>query len=837
MNRTRTFLRFLPLALSVGTQPVLAQSVPTVAVLAGAPGTAHPAIWPAYRYPVTTDTGTEARIARLLARMTLEEKIGQLVQGDICCTTPDDVRRYHLGAVLNGGNSGPGGDDKAPAAAWLKLADAMWAASTDRSDGGVAIPVMWGTDAIHGHSNIIGATLFPHNIGLGATRDPDLVERIGAATATEIRVTGLDWTFAPTVTVPRDYRWGRAYEGYSSDPGLVSRYVGAMLRGLQGPPDSKNLIATGKVLASTKHFIGDGATTNGVDQGDAAISETDLRDIHGKPYGPAIEGGVATIMASFSSWQGVKMAGNSSLLTGVLKDRMNFGGFVVSDWNAHGQVAGCTNASCPQAVLAGVDMIMAPDSWKDMVASLTAQARAGVIPMARIDDAVSRILRVKARLGLFTAGAPSTRPLAGQWDLLGSPAHRALAREAVRKSLVMLKNDGVLPIKSGAHLLVAGDGADDLMRAAGGWTISWQGTGLTRSDFPGATSLWQGLKTAMETGGGTAEFAPDGHFTQKPDVAVVVFGERPYAEFQGDLKSLQLTPDLTAPWETMRKLRAQHIPVVAVMLTGRPLFINPALNTADAFVVAWLPGSEGAGLADVVIGDALGAPRFAMTGQLPTAWPRTARAADGALFPLGFGLTWQDRTRQWTALSQDPGVPPANDARRWFANGQPASGWSLRIEAPDGSGSTRITAVPAQALGGRVHVTAVDFAVQEGARRFAVTGGSATIALMAPAPVDLAREANGDVLLLLTARVSRAPAHAAIGAACDDPACHADVPIVLPASEHWVRYGLPLKCLSTHGARIDHLNEVFRLTLDGPSDVTIGEVRLGNDAEQILPCP
>jgi beta-glucosidase len=472
-----------------------------------------------------------------------------------------------------------------------------------------------------------------------------------------------------------------------------------------------------------------------------------------------------------------------------------------------------------------------------MVTSLIAQTRAGVIPMTRIDEAVGRILRVKARLGLFDAGAPSTRPIAGQWALLGSPEHRAIAREAVRKSLVMLKNDGVLPLRSNGRLLVAGDGVDDIARAAGGWTITWQGTGLTRADFPGATSLWQGLAAAMAAGGGSAELVADGHFSQRPDAALVVFGERPYAEFQGDLKSLQLTPDLTAPWETMRALRAQHIPVIAVMLTGRPLFVNPALNAADAFVVAWLPGSEGEGLADVLIGDAHGHPRFAMTGRLPTSWPRTARAEDGALFPLGYGLTWRDHARGWTHVSEDPGVAPVGDVRRWFANGQAASGWSLRIEAPDGGSSTRVTAVPAEALGGRVRVTARDFGVQEGARRFIVTSGAATIVLAAPAPVNVARETNGDVQLLITARMVHAPAHATLGANCADPACHAEIPVALPELDHWVRYGLPLKCFATHGADMTRLNEAFRLTVDGPSDIAIGEVRLGNDAEQELPCP
>lgn len=807
------------------------------ALAADPPGTAHPAIWPVHHDPAVPDAATERRVADLIARMTLAEKIGQMVQGDICCTTPEDVRRYHLGSVLNGGNSGPGGDDKAPAREWLKLADAYWRASVDRSAGGVGIPVIWGTDAVHGHSNIIGATLFPHNIGLGAAHDPALIERIGAATATEIRVTGIDWTFAPTVTVPQDYRWGRAYEGYSSDPALVARYVGAALRGLQGPPAATGLIANGKVIASTKHFLGDGATTGGIDQGDAAISETELRDIHGAPYGPAIDGGVATVMASFSSWQGRKMAGNAGLLTGVLKHRMGFGGFVVSDWNAHGQVEGCTNASCPAAVMAGIDMVMAPDSWKDMIASLTRQVKSGEVPMARIDEAVARILRVKMRMGLFSAGAPSTRPLAGRWDLLGSPEHRALAREAVRKSLVLLKNEGVLPLRSTAHLLVAGDGADDIARAAGGWTISWQGTGLTAADFPGATSLWQGLKAAMEAGGGSAELSPDGHWTQRPDAAIVVFGERPYAEFQGDLPSLQLTQDLTRPWETMRALKAAHIPVIAVMLTGRPLYVNPALNAADAFVVAWLPGSEGAGLADVLVGTRDGHPRHPVTGQLPAAWPRTARAADGALFPRGFGLTWRDRPHGWRALPEDPGVPPAIDLRRWFTNGAAGSGWSLAVTAPDGTQSTRITAVPASALAGRMSVTAIDTTVQEGARRFALTNGAASIRLVPPAPIDLSRQTNGDVLLLMTVKATTVPAALRLGMACGGTACRGEVPLALPAANRWVRYGLPLKCLAARGVDMGRVTEALILTGEGPADIAISEVRLGNDAEEILPCP
>jgi beta-glucosidase len=798
-------------------------------------GVAHPEIWPSYTYPVPANPADEARIADLLGRMTLEEKIGQLVQADLCCVTPDDLRRYHLGSVLNGGNSGPGGNDLAPAADWLKLADAFYAASTDTSAGGVGIPAIWGTDAVHGHSNIIGATIFPHNIGLGAMRDPALIERIGAATAEEIRVTGQEWTFAPTVTVPQDYRWGRAYEGYSSDPALVSAYVGAMVRGLQGPPDGTPILPRGKVIASTKHFLADGGTENGVDQGDAKISEEELRDIHGAPYGPAIKEGVATVMASFSSWQGRKMTGNESLLTGVLKQRMDFGGFVVSDWNAHGQVEGCTNDSCPQALLAGIDMYMAPDTWKPLYESLLAQARSGEIPMNRIDDAVARILRVKLRLGLFEAGKPSSRALAGQWDRLGSPDHRALAREAVRKSLVLLRNDGVLPLKPGGRLLVAGDGADDIARQSGGWTLTWQGTGIDNDDFPGATSLWAGLQQAVTAAGGSAELSPDGRFTRRPDAAVVIFGEKPYAEFQGDLASLQLDPALTAPYETMRKLKAQGVPVVAVMITGRPLYVNPALNAADAFVVAWLPGSEGGGLADVLVGKADGTPRHDFLGKLPAAWPRTADMADGALFPFGYGLTYASPKAAWTPLPEVAGVT-ASDARSFLAAGVPASGYSLHIADPSQPGSqTRLTTFPATALGGRAQVSVAEGAVQEGARRFHISGGESAVSLGALEPLDIARETNGDVMLLMTLKMTAAPEWAGL-AMQSGAGKRAVSTLALPEGDGFTRYGLPLKCLRDKGIDMTAVATPFIFATEGATDYTLAEVRLGTDAQVVLPC-
>ena len=799
-----------------------------------APGTARPEMWPAYEYPVPQNASHESAITALIGRMTLAEKIGQLVQADLCCVTPADVRKYKLGSILAGGSSGPGGNDFAPAPEWLKVADDFYLASVDRSDGGVGVPILWGIDAVHGHSNIIGATLFPHNIGLGAMRDPALVEKIGAITAKEIRVTGQEWTFAPTVAVPQDFRWGRAYEGYSSDPKLVASYVGAMVRGLQGPPENDNLLAGPWVLASTKHFLADGGTDHGIDQGDSSISEEELRDIHGLPYGPAIAEGVGTVMASFSSWQGVKMTGNHSLLTGVLKERMDFGGFVVSDWNAHGQIAGCTNEACPQALMAGVDMYMAPDTWKPIYEDLLERAKAGTIPMARIDEAVARILRVKARLGLLTAPKPSERAFAGQWDLLGAPEHRDVAREAVRKSLVLLKNEGVLPIAAGKRVLVAGDGGDDIARQSGGWTISWQGTGLTNAHFPGATSLWQGLKQALEEGGGSAELSPDGSFTARPDAAIVVFGETPYAEFQGDRAGLVLDADLTAPFETMRKLKAQGIPVIAVMITGRPLYANPALNAADAFVVAWLPGSEGAGLADVLVGDQAGEARFDFTGKLPADWPHTAQMEDGALFPFGFGLDYSSPAQVWQPLAELDTSELAGDARVWMNAGAPAARWSLLIEGASGAATNRITLVPADALGGRVRITAENYKVQEGARRFAITDGPASVQLSNLEALDLDRETNADVMVLMTLRTWQAPQSARLGASGAGGAGFAN--ITLPAGADYVRYGLPLKCLRDKGADVTALERPFVLETQGKADFAIAEVRLGSDAEVVLPC-
>ena len=842
-----------PVALIMAAQPALAQTpqADTVAA-ADAPGDmpvearVHPEQWPEIAFPrVLTEAG-EARVQAILARMTVEQKVGQIIQADIASVTPEDVRRYRLGSVLNGGNSGPGGDDLAPAEKWLELADAFYDASMDVAVGEPAIPIVWGTDAVHGHSNIIGATIFPHNVGLGATRDPELIERIGQVTAVEIRVTGQEWTFAPTVAVPQDYRWGRAYEGYSSDPSLVAAYVGSMIRGLQGPPSTSPILAGPHVAASTKHYLADGGTTDGRDQGDAAISELELRLIHGAPYIPAIENGVATIMTSFSSWNGVKLSAHRGLVTDVLKGRMNFDGMVITDWNAHGQVAGCSNASCPRAVDAGIDMFMAPDSWRMFYDSTLAQVRDGTIAMDRLDDAVARVLRLKERLGLFEMGKPSQRALSGEYELLGAPDHRAVAREAVRKSMVLLKNTGVLPLQPGGRILVAGDAANDIARQSGGWTLSWQGTGLENDLFPGATSLWSGIEQAATATGGSAQLSEDGTFTQRPDAAIVIFGETPYAEFQGDIATLQLRPELRGPIATMRRLKEQGIPVVAVMITGRPLYVNEALNTADAFVAAWLPGSEGAGVADMLFAGADGAPAFEFQGLLPTAWPATARHGGATLFPFGYGMRYADGPAAWTPLPEDSGVTDdGGDSGVFFERGVPASSWSLTVSQADGTNALRVTTVPAEALDGRVRIAATDHGVQEGARSFAVDAHAqgAAIELSTFDPIDLSRETNGDMLLLTTVRRDAPIARTlSMAVSCDSASCGEAVPVrefgALALGE-WQTVGVLLKCFRATGADMTRITAPFRIATDGAAEISIARVALGSlsEADVIADCP
>ena len=671
-----------------------------------------------------TDTSEDARIADLISRMSVERKVAQLIQPQINSFTAEDMRRYRFGSYLNGGNGGPYGNEYAEASEWLKLADEMYLASVEPMPGGEpVIPTMWGTDAVHGHTNIIRATIFPHNIALGATRDADLVRRVGEATAVEIEVTGIDWNFSPTIAVAQDDRWGRTYESYSEDPAIVAPLGAALVEGLQGRKGDPNRLGAGHVIATAKHFFGDGGTDQGVDQGEVTGDIEALKAIHAAPYPAAIAAGVETIMASFNSINGEKMHGNKSLLTDVLRGELGFDGLVVGDWNGHGQVAGCTNTDCPQSLLAGLDIYMVPDDWKGLLETTVAQVKNGTIPMARLDEAVTRILRVKMRAGLLgDMLQPSRRPNAGDYALLGSADHRAIAREAVAKSQVLLKNNGILPLKKGANILVAGSAADDIAQASGGWTLTWQGGGdLDNSYFPGATSIWKGLETAVKEGGGSATLSPDGQYSSKPDAAVVVFGEEPYAEFAGDRKHLGFTDE--EGLGLLRKFKAEGVPTVAVFLSGRPMWVNREMNAADAFVASWLPGSEGAGVADVLTG------ATPATGKLGFSWPATCdfgplNGPDGALFPVGYGRALTD-TSPTEQLDEDCAPLLAGPTRALFEAGRLADGTFAFAVKPNVEGEGEYLAqMRGDLTDAGVTVRGYDRDAQEDAREVYMRAGS-----------------------------------------------------------------------------------------------------------------
>lgn len=777
-------------------------------------GVADPANWPQARSTGLVDDRTEAKITALLARMSLEEKVGQMIQADTSSIKPEDLVKYPLGSILAGGSSPPiGAPDRSPAGPWIATVRAFNAVAMQKRPGHVPIPIMFGIDAVHGNNNVVGATLFPHNIALGATNDPALIRRIGAATAREITAAGMDWAFAPTLAVAQNDRWGRTYESYSEDPALVAAYAGSMIEGLQGKP-GKGTVQTGNVSASAKHFLGDGGTTNGTDQGNAEIPESQLIAIHSAGYPPAINAGTRTIMASFNSWQGVKMHGNKSLLTDVLKKRMGFDGFVVGDWNGHAQVPGCTATDCPASFNAGLDMAMAPDSWKGLFETTVKQVRDGTIPMSRIDDAVRRILRVKFKAGLFSPARPFER----RTDLIGSPEHRALAREAVRKSLVLLKNDGVLPVKASANVLVAGSAADSISQQSGGWTLSWQGDGNTNADFPNAQSIYSGIAEAMKAGGGSATFSADGSYATRPDLAIVVFGEMPYAEGSGDVRSLEFQPGDKQALALLKKLKGAGIPVVSVFLSGRPMWVNPELNQSDAFVAAWLPGSEGGGIADVVVGDRAGRPRFDFAGLLSFSWPKTAaqfllnRGQPGydPLFPLGYGLGYT-RPGKVGLLDEVPGIDgtPINKSR-YFVDGRVHKPFALQTDPA-------ITRVP------------VDSPMrQEGAIQLGWQPAASGRATIDGEDIDLGFETNAEMMLQMVYRVDH-PANGRVTLSMGWGSI--DATDLFRSAEGWKTVRIPLKCFAQRGGGdMARVHPAWSLAATGPLTVSIANLELSTQS-------
>jgi len=563
----------------------------------------------------------------MLAKMTLDEKIGQMVQVDMAALKDkSDVQKYFIGSVLSGGGSDPA--DNRPET-WLKAVTEFRAIALQTR---LKIPLIYGVDAVHGHNNILGAVIFPHHVGLGATHNAALVEKAERVTAEEIEGTGIQWAFAPCIAVSRDIRWGRSYESFGESPELVSELGAAAVRGFQGNELNKN-----SVLACAKHFAADGGTQNGKDQGNAVCDEATFRKLYLAPYAAAIKAGAGSIMVSYSSWNGEKMHSNKYLLTDVLKSEMGFKGFLVSDWAAIDKLSPDYKDDVEKSINAGLDMVMVPfgpgekNNYYDFITDLKDLVGTGKVSQERIDDAVRRILTVKYQMGLFENQITDPALTAA----IGSPEHREVARECVRESLVLLKNsNSALPLKKNLkHITVVGKAADDLGMQCGGWTIDWQGK--TGNVTTGGTTLLAAIKKAVSADT-EVTYSPDGSDLKPSDVIIVTVGEQPYAEFKGDREDLNLPAADTA---LIAKAKATHSRVVALLYSGRPLILNSALEQSDAFVAAWLPGTEGEGITDVLFGDR------PFKGKLPRHWPANGEqlSADNttgkALFPIGFGLT------------------------------------------------------------------------------------------------------------------------------------------------------------------------------------------------------
>ena len=590
------------------------------------------------------EAAIQDRVEDLLVRMTLAEKIGQMTLVEKNSIKDKDITDKFIGGLLSGGGGYP---SRNTPEGWSEMVNGFQEYALQTRLG---IPLIYGVDAVHGHGNLRGATIFPHNIGLGATRDPDLVERIGRTTAVEIAATGIYWNFAPVVAVPQDIRWGRTYEGYSENTELVSKLGAAYIKGLQNVGSSPNLSAPTTVLATAKHFVGDGGTAWGssdtfimqqfmLDQGVTDVDEATLRAVHLSPYVAAIDTGAMSIMVSFSSWGGMKMHAQKYLLTDVLKGELDFKGFLVADWQGIDQIPGDYYSDIVTSINAGLDMIMVPYDYDAFINGLTEAVNNGDVPLERIDDAVRRILTVKFQLGLFE------RPFADEslLPLVRSDEHRELAREAVRKSLVLLKNDNnTLPLAKDTPLIfVAGQGANDIGIQSGGWTIEWQGKS---GDITPGTTILEAIRNTVSENtivlyNRWGEF--DRVTDEVADVGIVVMGEMPYAEGVGDDEDLTLSEGDIAVIERVREGSKK---VVVILISGRPMIVTEHLDQWDVFIAAWLPGTEGQGVADVLFGD------YPFTGKLPYTWPRAMdqipfdfdhmepTGPEAPLFPFGYGL-------------------------------------------------------------------------------------------------------------------------------------------------------------------------------------------------------
>ncbi|MGR5145486.1 glycoside hydrolase family 3 N-terminal domain-containing protein [Photobacterium alginatilyticum] len=837
--------------------------------------------WPVINSAVEKNAAIESKIIEILSQMTLEEKVGQMIQPNLLEVTPEEAKQYKLGSLLNGGGAWPNENKYSTAEDWAKESDKYWLALEDAySDRGFRIPFMWATDAVHGHNNVFKATVFPHNIGLGAANNPDLIYEIGKVTAEEIAATGLDWTFAPTVAAPRDYRWGRVYEGYSEDPEIIYQYASRMVEGIQG--GSEGLAGERNVISNVKHWVGDGGTLDGADRGENHYSEDYLRNIHATGYFAGLDAGAQVVMSSFNSWHNdanydltgsgeynKKIHGSKYLITDVLKNTMGFDGIVVTDWNGQGEINGCTASNCPAAVNAGNDvfMVTANSDWKAFYNNVIAQVNDGTIPMVRIDDAVSRILRVKLRANLWEKPMPSERELAGQQELLGSAAHRALAREAVSQSLVLLKNEGnILPLSNGQKILIAGSAVNDIQKQTGGWSLTWQGNENTiENDFPGATTMQMALEDVV----GAENIITDIGEATENTVAVVVIGEDPYAEMFGDIKSNQtlefasLKNSYQADLDKVKELKAAGLKVVTVFYSGRPLYVNEEINNSDAFVAAWLPGTEAGGITDVLFSK----DGKDFSGRLSYSWPMKKcsttinRVAPNItdyvipateqdivgehkpLFPYGAGLSYSSSESSEFDLNNlpldardygcgqgapDNGVATSNleiygaqSAGEFAAKiGGPASSWA-GIEVSNGSVTTT----------GSITTTPINYKHQQDAINITFDGSDVAqvyLQTQDEKAVDKNAYANADATLQFDIRmIQPAAADVTLAMHCEWP-CLGDIKIndVLPAvSTEWTTMKFALSCFAEEGMEFSMLNTPFLLTTDGTMQFDLGEIR------------
>jgi beta-glucosidase len=798
-----------------------------------APATTPLADWPHITSAVKQDKAMEARIKQIVSGMTLAQKIGQMTQPEIKFSTPEDIRKYYIGSVLNGGGSWPDGNKHASAADWVKLADAYYAASMS-TDMKVQIPVIWGIDAMHGNSNMYGATLFPHNIGLGAAHDPKLVGEMAKSVARAVRATGIDWVFAPTLAVVRDDRWGRTYESFSEDPAIVKAYAGVYVKGLQG-----DLKADNTVVATAKHFVGDGGTAEGKDRGVNQSTLSEMINIHAQGYYPALQAGVQTVMASFNSWNDVqggvdhgKMHGSKELLTVALKQKMGFDGLVVSDWNAITEVPGCAEDSCAASINAGVDLVMVPEKWKSFIANTIAQVEKGEIPISRIDDAVTRILRVKLRAHLFDGKKPSQNIYAGKQEALQD---RALARQAVRESLVLLKNNGgVLPLARGKKILVVGKSADSMANQSGGWSLTWQGTDNKNSDYPYSDTILAGIQEVAGKDHVTFSENASGIDVSQFDVVIAVIGETPYAEGDGDIGpagTLRLSGRHPEDLAVLQAVSGKGKPVVTVLVTGRPLYTNDILNLSDSAVAAWLPGTEGKGVSDVLFRKADGKVNADFRGKLSFSWPKSAcqsplnvgDASYDPLFKYGYGLNYASKS---SVPALDTSYPDGGCGKSLAVpvyNPTDRATYSLYVS----SGGQRV------ALGAdlnavfnlpTVKVETAQINTQQDAKRL-TWSGPATLEAQARKAVKLPAYASTDGALQFDAIVSAAP-QGKVQIAMETVSLDAAAVFQRLAGKGKQTVKIPLSCFTARGLPLAALSTPFSVSADAPFAATFANIQI-----------